>query len=279
MARVGVCGSLNMDLFAYVTRLPRPGETVVGGRLMQAGGGKGANQAVAAARAGADVLFTGACGRDDHGDRLARSLADEGIDTAGLVRVGAPTGIALILVEEGGENQIVVVSGANAEVPGPDPVPGVAVWVTQGEVPVEAAAATLAAARATGAVALVNPAPAGRLPAELVGRFDIAVVNETELEALGEARAPVTVLTLGASGARVLPDGAQLPAFPAEVVDTTGAGDALVGGMAAALAEGTELTDALRFGMATAALAVEQPGCQPAMPSRERIEQRLGAAS
>jgi ribokinase len=151
----------------------------------------------------------------------------------------------------------------------------VSVWVTQAEVPVAAVEATLRAARSRGATAIVNPAPAGHLPAELVARFDIAVVNETELDALGGARAPATVLTMGAAGARVLPDGETLPAFPAAVVDTTGAGDALVGGMAAGLADGMELVEALRFGMATAAIAIEQPGCQPAMPRREQIEQRL----
>ena len=137
---------------------------------------------------------------------------------------------------------------------------------------------TLDAARASGALAIVNPAPAGRLPADLVARFDVAVVNETELEALGDMRAQATVLTLGGAGARLLPDGPLVPAFPAEVVDATGAGDALVGGMAAALAERMPLEQALRFGMATASLAVEQRGCQPAMPARERIERRLAGA-
>src|SRR5438105_1451606 len=116
MARVGVCGSLNMDVFGYVERLPMPGETVVGERMLLAAGGKGANQAVAAARAGAQVRFTGACGRDEYGDRLSRSLADEGIDTSGLARVDDATGVALILVERSGENQIVVLSGANSRV-------------------------------------------------------------------------------------------------------------------------------------------------------------------
>src|SRR5205085_1574383 len=147
---------------------PRPGETVVGERLLYAAGGKGANQAVAAARAGAPVTFVGACGRDEFGDRLTTSLAQDGIDLSGLARVDQPTGVALILVERGGENTIVVHSGANAHVAGPVPHPGIGVWVTQGEVPVAAATATLDAARASGALAMVNPAPAGRLPADLV---------------------------------------------------------------------------------------------------------------
>jgi ribokinase len=279
MGRVGVCGSLNMDVFGFVERVPRAGETVFGQDLLYAGGGKGGNQAVAAARAGSEVTFTGAVGSDGFGDQLLAALAGDGIDAGAVVRVEAPTGVALILVEADGENRIVVASGANDHAPPPLPDAGVAVWVTQAEVPVASAAATLEAARATGALALVNPAPAGKLPAELVARFDVAVVNETELAALGESRPPLTVLTLGAAGARMLPDGPLLPALPAEVVDTTGAGDALVGAMAAALGEGQPPRAALRVGMAAASLAIEQRGCQPAMPARAAIDRRLTALS
>ncbi|HEY0388420.1 MAG TPA: PfkB family carbohydrate kinase [Gaiellales bacterium] len=275
MGKVGVCGSMNMDVFGYVERLPRPGETLTGDRLLYAPGGKGANQAVAAARAGADVAFHAACGRDGFGDRLIEALTQDGIDLSGVVRVDDPTGVALILVERGGENQIVVLPGANRRVDGPAADGDVTVWVTQAEIPPAAAEAVLAAARATGATAIVNPAPAGNLPGDLVARFDIAIVNETELDALGEHRAPTTVLTLGAAGTRVLPDGPILPAFPAAVVDTTGAGDALVGALAAGLAEGLPLDGALRLGMATASLAVEREGCQPAMPRRAEVDRRL----
>ena len=275
MGKVGVCGSMNMDVFGYVERLPRPGETLTGDRLLYAPGGKGANQAVAAARAGADVAFHAACGRDGFGDRLIEALTQDGIDLSCVVRVDDPTGVALILVERGGENQIVVLPGANRRVDGPAADGDVTVWVTQAEIPPAAAEAVLAAARATGATAIVNPAPAGNLPGDLVARFDIAIVNETELDALGEHRAPTTVLTLGAAGTRVLPDGPILPAFPAAVVDTTGAGDALVGALAAGLAEGLPLDGALRLGMATASLAVEREGCQPAMPRRAEVDRRL----
>jgi ribokinase len=266
-----------MDVLGYVERLPHPGETLRGRSLLYAAGGKGANQAVAAARAGADVSFTGACGRDAFGDTMMESLRRDGIDAAGLEAVDDPTGVALILVEEGGENQIVVIAGANDRVRGPRAAADMSIWVTQAEIPVEAVVKTLETARASGATALVNPAPAGRLPGELVARFDIAVVNETELESLGDHRAPVTVLTLGAAGARLLPDGPVLPALPAQAVDATGAGDALVGTMAAGLAEGMPVERALRFGMAAAAVAVESPGCQPAMPTRDVIDARLAA--
>jgi ribokinase len=278
MGRVAVCGSVNMDVFGYVDRLPAPGETRLGSRLAYAPGGKGANQAVAAARAGAVVSFAGACGRDAFGDQVAAALAADGIDLAGLMRIEESTGVALILVDRQGENQIVAVAGANAHVTPPAPDPSVAVWLAQAEVPVEAVAGTLAAARATGATAVVNPSPAGRLPADLVAGFDVAIVNERELDALGSSLPATVVLTLGARGARLLPDGPDLPAIPAAAVDTTGAGDALAGSFAAALAEGRAPDQALIFGLAAASVAVERFGCQPAMPRRAEIDARLATA-
>jgi ribokinase len=277
--RVGVCGSLNMDVFGYAQRLPAPGETVLGDRLAYAPGGKGANQAVAARRIGADVRFVGACGRDEFGDRLSAALHADGIDLTGLRRVDAETGVALIVVDAAGENQIVALYGANHLAPVPDPEPAVDVWVTQGEVPPGTVGGVLAAARATGATALVTPSPAGRLDAALVAQFDVAVVNETELAALGGSRPPAVVLTLGARGARILPDGPELPALSARVVDTTGAGDCLTGATAAGLAEGRTLVEAVRLGLAAAAICVERHGCQPAMPTRAEVELRLSSPS
>jgi ribokinase len=268
-----------MDVFGYVPRLPGPGETVPGSRLAYAPGGKGANQAVAAARAGASVQFFGACGRDAFGDTVAGALAADGIALTGLERVDEPTGVALIMVEDGGENQIVAIPGANAVVGEPPDGAGAAVWLTQGEVPLPAIRGALGRARAEGATAIVNASPAGRIPTELVVEFDIALVNETELEALGGDRPPQVILTLGRRGARLLPDGREMPAFPARPVDTTGAGDALAGATAALLAEGRPLDEAVRFGMAAAAVSVERDGCQPAMPGRGEIEQRLAGAA
>jgi ribokinase len=256
-----------------------PARRIAGSRLAYAPGGKGANQAVAAARAGAQVSFAGACGRDPFGDQVAAALAADGINVTGLQRVDAPTGVAMILVEDGGENVIVAVYGANTQTSGPPAGAQADVWLTQAETTPEAVAATLETARASDAMAVVNPAPAGRIPAELIERFDVAVVNETELDALGDRRPPAVVLTLGKHGARVLPDGPELPAFAAEAVDTTGAGDALTGALAAALAEGRPLDQAVQFGMAAAAVSVERPGCQPAMPRRAEIEERLAGAA
>ena len=161
----------------------------------------------------------------------------------------------------------------------PAPQPPADVWVTQAEVPVAAVEGTLAAARATGATAVVTPAPAGVLPAGLVAAFDVAVVNETELAALGDVHPAHVVLTLGARGARILPDGPALPAYPANVLDTTGAGDCLTGALAAALAEGQRLEQAVRLGLAAAAICVERLGCQPAMPRRAEPEGRLSSPS
>jgi ribokinase len=273
--RVAVCGGINMDIFGYTPRLPGAGETVLGRRLAYAPGGKGANQAVAARRMGADVRFHGACGRDQFGDTVVAALEADGVDVGGLVRLDEETGVAMIVVDDAGENQIVALPGANDHIPVPAAEPAVDVWVTEGQVPIAAAEGVLAAARATGATALVVPAPAGLLPVDIVTRFDVAIVNETELAALDGRHPDRVVLTLGARGARILPDGPQLPALPANVVDTTGAGDCLTGAVAAGLAEGMPLADAVRLGIAAASLCVERPGCQPAMPMREEAEARL----
>jgi ribokinase len=279
MAYVGVCGSVNMDIFGYVPRLPAPGETLRGTRLAYAPGGKGANQAVAAARAGAAVRLTSACGRDDFGDEVVAALAGDGVDLTDMRRVDEPTGVAIILVDDDGENQIAVIPGANDAVEAPAADADVAVWLTQAEVPLAAVEGTLAAARTTGATAIVNASPAGRIPPAVVARYDIAIVNETELAALGDEHPPHVVLTLGSRGVRILPGDVGLPAIPARVVDTTGAGDALAGAVAAALAEGRRLEEAVRWGIAAASLSVERHGCQPAMPGRAEIEARMRAAS
>jgi ribokinase len=274
MGHVGVCGSANMDVIAYVPRLPRPGETLRADELRYAPGGKGANQAVAAARLGASVSFHGARGADTFGEQIAGSLRDAGVDVAHLDHVEEPTGVALILVAAGGENQIAVVAGANAVVAAPRTAVA-DVWLTQAEIPVEAVRGTLERSRSSGATAIVNPSPAGHLPAELVAQFDIAIVNEAEFAALDRGGPPVVIVTRGERGVRILPGGQELGAFPAQPLDTTGAGDAFAGGVAAGLAEGLALLDAVRLGMAAAAVCVERPGCQPAMPTRAEAEQRM----
>jgi ribokinase len=276
---VGVCGSVNMDVSGYVARLPDPGATVLGHDLRYAVGGKGANQAVAASRMGAEVVFVGARGTDDFGARAAAAVAEAGVNVEHLAAVDAPTGVALILVADDGENQIVVVPGANDRATGPPADVRADVWLTQAEIPPPAVAATLAAARRNGATAVVNPSPSGRLDPELVAQFDIAVVNRGELDQLGGWRPAVVVLTLGADGVELLPSGERIAALPALAVDTTGAGDAFTGALAAGLAEGLRLPDAACLGVAAAAICVEGNGAMPSMPTRSQVADRLAATS
>ena len=265
-----------MDVFGYVERLPAPGETLRGSRLAYAPGGKGANQAVAAARAGREACASPApAAATSSATSSRRRSATTGWTSRGSAASTWRPGVALILVDDAGENQIVAIPGANDSVGPPAPDAEVDVWLVQAEIPLDAVEGTLAAARATGATAVVNPSPAGRIPAALVAGYDIAIVNETELDALGGEHPPHVVVTLGERGVRILPEGTELPALPARVLDTTGAGDALAGAAAAALAEGRSLEDALEWGIATASLAVERPGCQPAMPRRAEVEDRM----
>jgi ribokinase len=279
MGTVGVCGSLNMDVSGYLAQLPEPGATVLGHELRYAVGGKGANQAVAASRMGAEVVFVGARGTDDFGLRAASAVAEAGVDIEHLAAVDGPTGVALILVADGGENQIVVIPGANDRVAGPPDGLRADVWLTQAEVPSAAVSATLAAAHRDGSTAIVNPSPSGRLDPALVAHFDIAVVNQGELDQLGGWRPPVVVLTRGAEGVELLPSGERIVALPADAVDTTGAGDAFTGALAAGLAEGMRLPDAARLGVAAAAICVEGHGAMPSMPTREQVVDRLASST
>lgn len=291
-----VFGSLNVDLILRVPALPGPGQTVLTPSYGRANGGKGANQAVAAARAGAEVRMVGRVGRDEMGDALIESLAAEGIDQSAVKGCAAPTGLALIAVDTAGENQIVVASGANlearaADVPRAWLGPGTTV-VLQLEVPHDACFAVGRAAREAGARVVLNAAPAGPVdPAA----FDILVVNEGEATAVARAASlagqgvaaagalasawdRTVVITRGAKGAVAFERGRRLtvPALPVEPFDTTGAGDAFVGAFAAALDGDAGLEDALRHGVVAGALACLVEGAQPSMPDAKSIARRLG---
>ena len=284
--RVVVVGSVTADLVVSVKALPGPGETVSGGRFARWGGGKGANQAVAAARLGASVTFVGAVGDDPFGDDALRELADEGIDVSAVARVDAPTGVALIVVDASGENQIAVASGANAEVTVPAASFAGAVVLLGHEVP---DAAVIAGAEAGGRV-ILNPAPAREIPPRVLAAHPILTPNASEAAQLtGErdpeaaaralaarSHAPVLV-TLGAEGALLLDGGAveRLPAPAVDVVDTTGAGDTVNGALAAELAAGRELPDAARFALTAAALSTRAEGARGGMPRRETVERAL----
>jgi len=293
MPSVVVVGSVNADLVVSVAELPRPGETVTGGTFARHGGGKGANQAVAAARAGAHVAMVGAVGADDLGDEALRELAAEGIDVAAVARLdGVPTGVAAIVVDAAGENFVAVASGANAEIDAAiveEAVPrligrgGDGVVLLGHEVREPVVAAGIRAGREAGWRVLLNPAPARRLVEDLEGVILTpnahearALAGEEDLELAARALAARTgapvLVTLGAEGALLLDGEAErLPAPAVEVVDTTGAGDAVNGALAAELAAGRPLRDAARFAMAAAALSTRVAGARAGMPQRDEV--------
>jgi ribokinase len=270
---VVVVGSINADLVVTVDRLPAAGETVIGGRFARHGGGKGANQAVAAARAGASVRFVGAVGDDDFGAAALAELEREGVDVGAVARLGGePTGVALIAVDREGRNQIAVASGANARVDGAriGALAAGDVCLLGFEVPDAAVVAGARAAAQAGARIVLNPAPARTLPEALHGSGAVVTPNAGEAKALGGAReiaartgGPV-IVTLGADGALLL-DGERETAIPApavDVVDTTGAGDAFNGVLAAGLAAGLELEDAARRAVEAATASVRVAGAR-----------------
>jgi len=270
MGRVLVLGSLNIDLVTRVERHPRPGETVLGEGLRRLAGGKGANQAVAAAAAGADVAMVGAVGDDAGGAAYLERLRARGVDVSGIrVLSGEPTGHALITVDDAGENAITVIPGANAQVAAdPGIVAGLArgdVLLCQLEVPLRTVAVAARAAHSAGARVVLNIAPYAALPPDVVALADPLVANEHEAALLADSEAvPASLLvTFGAAGASW--DGVSAPgtAVPADaVLDTTGAGDAFCGALAAALAAGADRGEALEAALAAGAEAVTHAGAQ-----------------
>jgi len=275
--RISVVGSINLDFVAAAPKLPRAGETVTGATLARHPGGKGANQALAARRLGAEVRLIGRVGDDAMADEATALLAADGVDLDGVERdAEAPTGVALIAVEPHGENQIVVAAGANYRVgPGDLPARIEGPLVLQLELPVETVEA--AVGRATDFVC-INLAPAQPVSDLMLRRADLIVVNEGEAEFYGEALhhgGGRVVVTKGARGAALYEGGALIAeAAPPRVraVDATGAGDAFVGAIAVALLEGMEAEAALRFACAAGALAATRPGAQPSLPTRAEVE-------
>jgi ribokinase len=295
---VVVIGSINVDFVVSVERLPDPGETVLGGRFATHQGGKGANQAVAAARAGVDVRFVGAVGNDDHGEQAVRALASEGVDVTAVRRAGEEsTGVALIVVGPRGENQIAVAPGANdtLELTEADRqlISGADVVLTNHEVPPAVVLDALRTASDAGRRAILNPAPARALSAEVLALGPILTPNEHELvvaigndntdaaldELVARNGGPV-VVTQGPAGALLADADARerFPGFAASpVVDTTGAGDTFCGVLAAWLANGADLGEAIRAANAAASLSVRAAGARDGMPTRAEIEALLSA--
>jgi ribokinase len=288
-ARIAVVGSANMDLVVGTPRLPRPGETVVGGDVAIVPGGKGANQAVAVARAGGHCAFIGAVGGDAFGDGLAVGLRAAGVDISLLRRVDGPSGVALIAVDPAGENMIVVAPGANATMTaltGADriAIAGSDVLMCQLEVPIEVVIAAATAARDAGVRVVLNAAPARALPVELTALVDVLIVNQVEAAAIAGAAddlarlvslVPWVVLTRGRAGVAYADrDGARLrvPAPVVATVDSTAAGDAFAGAFVVAWAEGRPIEETLRWACAAGAACAARPGASSSLPTRAEID-------
>jgi ribokinase len=265
---LAVVGSVNLDLVARCERLPRPGETLTDATFERHAGGKGANQAVAAARLGAQVRFVGAVGDDDLAEAALAGLSDAGVETK--VARGSATGVALILVDDAGENAIVVAPGANGEL-GEVTVGGNV--LCQLEIPV---ATVLSAARSADRFFL-NAAPAKELPPELVGAAELVVVNRYELEALLETPR-LTALTLGEEGAALLENGTEVARAQAprvRAVDGTAAGDAFTACFVVSVLDERDLEEALHRACAAGALAASRPGAQPSLPTAREVDEML----
>lgn len=299
MASVVVFGSINLDLVVRVTRAPEVGETVSGGDLAQFPGGKGANQAVAAARQGAEVAMIGRVGDDAFGPGLRTALAKQGVDVTGVRTWPGPSGTALVTVEEGGANRIIISPGANgswrpSDVDGfVEVLQSTKVLLLQLEVPLPAVIRAAAIGHAAGVMVALDPAPARPLPGELLRYVDCLLPNLGEAQALLGPGAPSAqadvAAELGALGPRtvVLKLGEQgilgwqagravhLPPHRVRVMDTTAAGDAASGAFAAAMARGEDFGEALRYANAAGALAVTGLGAQPSLPGRREVRELL----
>jgi ribokinase len=288
-------GSANMDIVFSVERIPLPGETLLADSVAKYPGGKGLNQAVAAARAGARTVFVGALGEDDNGAELASTMTEAGIDARLVRREPTASGQAFIVVADNAENTIIVASGANAEVTALRPadreaIAGAAVLLMQLELPLGTVIEAATAARDAGTTVMLNAAPAQELPDALLDLLDCLIVNEHEAcllagsDDLGTASAALAarvdrlIVTLGSAGSALYEHGvevARIPARAVQAIDTTGAGDTYCGAFAAGIAEGQDLAGAAAFATAAAALSVQALGAVPSIPSRDRIEGML----
>lgn len=299
MSGIVVVGSANIDQVFQLERIPSPGETVLSRGSSTALGGKGQNQAVAAARAGTTTSFIGAVGDDDFGETIRKGLSAESIDIGQLRNSVQPTGTALIAVDPSGENTIIVESGANGDVTDltsrdKATITTASALVMQLEIPLDTVEAAAKVARASGTLVILNAAPIQPLPRTLLDSLDVLIVNEheaaelarsaglaPELDGLGQrllSLVPSVIVTLGSQGASLHRGGIEpllVPAHRVTSVDATGAGDTFCGAFAAGLVEGMSAEDALRFAGAAASISVETHGAVPSIPRRDAIETRL----
>lgn len=297
MSKIVVIGSSNTDMTTKCSVLPTPGQTVMGGQFVMGPGGKGANQAVAAKRLGGDVTFICKVGKDMFGDNAVAGYEKEGIDTSNIMWSDKPSGVALILVDEEGENMIAVAPGANADFT-PSDIDSIAdvirsaeYLILQLEIPVESVLRAAEIAVEAGVYVILNPAPACVLPEKIFGCISLMTPNQTEVSVLSGK--PVTdekslleavdvlksfgvknfVVTLGSAGALVIENGVNVfvPAKKVSAVDATAAGDTFCGGLCVALGEGRSLVEAARFATCAAALAVQKMGAQASIPFRHEL--------
>lgn len=297
MPDILVIGSMNADLVVRAPRFPQPGETISGEDLQIIPGGKGANQAVAAARQGASVAMVGRVGNDSFGPELLNNLKQNNVDTSHVkVDPESATGTAVIVLDANGQNSIVLSPGGNGRVSPADvgnvSFSGHKLLLLQLEIPIETVSSATQRAKANGSRVLLNPAPARSLPGELISLPDFLLPNETELSRLTnqpvddltsaekaakilfERGAQNVIVTLGANGALIVNKELtkHIPAFKVEVIDTTAAGDAFIGGFASALLQNKSLEEAVRYGCACGALATTKFGAQPSLATREEVE-------
>ncbi len=300
-----VIGSLNADLVVRSPRFPQPGETISGGDLLTIPGGKGANQAVAAARQGANVAMLGRVGKDNFAPLLIENLNSNSVNTAHVAQDDSATGTAIIIVDANGQNSIVLSPGANGKVDfhDIDSAPDAKILLLQFEIPIDSVLHAARRYKTKGATVILNPAPARQIPEELLTLIDILIPNESELSLL--TNMPVTdeksaelaaqeilkrgvktvIVTMGSKGALVVTGTqvTQVDTYKVDVVDTTAAGDAFIGGFAAKLLEfcnklsdvqqqAAELQKAVRYGCACGALATTKLGAQPSLPTKEEVE-------
>lgn len=296
---ITVLGSTNLDLIGTVSRIPKPGETVPGDRFSMAAGGKGANQALAARRAGADVRMFAAAGTDSFADEALKLLRADGVDLSSVRIVEGPTGIAMIFVDTAGENVIAILPGANGTMSAADADAALdglgigSVLMLQQEIPQAATERALELGKAQGVVSILNTAPFLPTTKAVAERASIVIANETEFQLLtgagldrldaamadwARAQNQTVIVTLGGDGARAAtPEGSfAVPALKVEPVDTVGAGDTFCGYLAAGLDRGLSLEEAMRRAAVAASLACLKPGAQPAVPFAVEVERARG---